>query len=317
MSDIVDALTVIAGLVGLWLGTKLTITGAVSIADRFGMSDFAIGIAILSVGSNIPELAITVDAAIINASSGDTSGVVVGTAIGSTLAQIGFVLGLAGLIGRLTIPKDVISGHGIVLLGSIVLLGLVGMDGLVSRAESISLVIVYLVYFAFLLTGRRSSVAVRIDDQPLSGSMASLILLFGIVLVVFSSDITVDAAIRMAGALNINQSLVSIFLLGLGSSLPELSISIGAILKKRTHLSVGNLVGSNIFDTLVLIGVGGAISPLIFDRDILVFDLPALFILSIAVLIFFSRTRGLQKREAAVILGFYLVYAVFRLSTEV
>jgi cation:H+ antiporter len=278
------------------------------------MSEFVIGIGLLSVGSNIPELAIAIDAAVRNIHSGDTSGIVVGTAVGSALGQIGFVLGFVGLFAYLTLPRRATYRHGSVMLGSIVLLALVGLDGFVSRTEGAFLIIVYLVYFAYLLTDKSSSAAVSRDDPILSGAKASLYLLFGITVVVVSSEVTVNAAIRIAEALNVDQSLVSIFLIGLGSSLPEMSISLAAVLKKRVRLSVGNLVGSNIFDTLVPIGVAGAISTLDFGRKFLLIDLPVLFALSFVVLFFFVRVRGLQRPEASAVMGIYLAYAFLRVS---
>lgn len=313
---IIELLAVIAGLAGLWFGTRLTIRGAVSFADRFGMSDFVIGVAILSVGSDLPELAIAIDAAIRNLQSGDASGVIVGTAVGSALGQIGFVLGLVGLFGYLTLPKRVIYRHGSVLLGSIALLALAGMDGLITRTEGASLVAVYLIYFASLLVDRKGTAAPHREGTGDSGLRAGFYLLIGLAVVTLSSEITVDAAVSMGEALGVNQTLISILLIGLGSSLPELSISLAAVLKKRTQLSVGNLIGSNIFDTLVPIGVGAAIASLDFDRRLLLFDLPVLLLLSVVVLFFFIRVRGLQKNEATAVLAMYLAYAFFRVSSE-
>lgn len=309
-----EALALFAGLAGLWYGTRLTVRAAVSLANRFGVSEFVIGVGLVSIGSDIPELAIAVDAALKNIHSGNTSGVVIGTAIGSSLGQIGFILGLVGLFGFLTATKRVIYRHGSVLLGSIVLLALVGLDGFISRTEGASMVVVYLLYLAYLLTDSGDSVAVSESEPILTGTRAGAYILFGIAVVAGSAEITVAAAIRLAEALSVNQSLISIFLIGLGSSLPELSISIAAVLHRRVHLSLGNLIGSNIFDTLVPIGVAGTISTLDFDQKHLALDLPALFVLTCFVLFFFVRKRGLQKPEAITVISIYLAYAFVRVS---
>lgn len=309
-----EALALFAGLAGLLYGTELTIRAAVSFADRFGMPEFVIGVGLVSIGSDIPELAIAIDAAIKNIQSGDTSSVVIGTAVGSALGQIGFMLGLVGLFGFLIVPKRVIYRHGGILLGSIVLLALVGLDGFVSRAEGASMIIVYLVYLAYLTTEKSDVGAINEEGPMLSGARATVYLLFGIAVVCGSAELTVQAAIRLAEALNVHQSLVSIFLIGLGSSLPELSISIAAVLKRRIHLSLGNLIGSNTFDTLVPIGAAAAISTLDFDRMHLVLDVPALFVVSLVVLFFLVWDRGLRRPEAIAVISIYLAYAYVRVA---
>jgi cation:H+ antiporter len=105
-----------------------------------------------------------------------------------------------------------------------------------------------------------------------------------------------------------------VLIIGLGTSLPELSISLAAILKKKVHLSVGNIIGSNIFDTLIPISAAALISPVYFTRDFFVFDLPYAFVLTTVVLYFFAHKKGLQKRESATVLGLYLLYVLIKLT---
>lgn len=142
MSFDMEFLALLAGLVGLWLGTEATIQGAVAIAARLRISEFIIGAVVLSIGSDLPELTIAVDAAVANLRSGQASDIVVGSA----LAQISFVLGITGLTSPLVLPRKIVYQHGAMLLGSLVLLGLFGLDGQVSRIEAISLITVYAIY---------------------------------------------------------------------------------------------------------------------------------------------------------------------------
>jgi cation:H+ antiporter len=144
-----DIFLLLAGLAGLWLGTDLTLRGAISIASKLGMSEFIVGVAILSVGSDLPELSIAISAAVRNLQMGQASDVVVGSALGSALGQIGFVLGLAGLLGYLTLPKHILYRHGSIMMGSLAVLALVGFDGTVSRIEGALLVTIYIIYFVF------------------------------------------------------------------------------------------------------------------------------------------------------------------------
>ena len=313
-SSSLNFLFLLLGLAGLWLGTDLTIRGAVSVAKILRIPEFIVGVAILSVGSDLPELTIAISGAVQNLQGGSTSDVIVGSAIGSSLGQIGFVLGIVGLVGYLTLPKHIIFRHGGVMMGALVVLALVGMDGTVSRTEGASLVTIYLVYFASLFT-EKSPLKEPGDTESSSKAFRSwFYILFGLAVVGASAEMTVRAATQVSDAMNIEQSLVAIIVIGLGTSLPELSISLGAIMKKRTSLSVGNLIGSNIFDTLMPVGVAAAISTLHFDAKMLRFDLPFLFVLSGLVLFFFVHKKGLQKTEAATILALYCAYVLLRLS---
>jgi cation:H+ antiporter len=309
-----DYLSLLFGLAGLWFGTELTIRGAVTVASRLGVSEFIVGVAILSIGSDLPELAIAIDGAIINLRSGDASDVIVGTAIGSSLGQIGFVLGAAALFSYLTLPRSLVFQHGSVLLGAAVLLAVFGFDGTVTRAEGLALLVVYFIYFAALFGGRQKSGGPDGAAGNLAAGKAWLYLMSGLSIVGISAELTVHAAISVAAALAISEAFVAVVIIGLGTSLPELSISVGAAMKSRARMSVGNLVGSNIFDTLVPVGTAAAIATLRFDGNLLRYDLPFLFLLTLTVLVFFLRKRGIQKGEAVIVLALYGSYLLLKLS---
>jgi cation:H+ antiporter len=303
-----------AGLLGLWLGTRATIHGAVAVAGRLRVPEFIIGLTVLSIGSDLPELAIAVDAAIWNLHSGQASDVVVGSALGSSLGQIGFVLGITALIGHLALPKEVVYRHGIVLLGSIVLLGLFGFDGQVTRVEGAVLVAAYAAYLYFIFADVAMNGEVSELGSHSSLALSSVYLVAGLAIVVGSAEITVSSAVSVASALNVEQSFVAIIVIGLGTSLPELSISLGAILRRRPTLSIGNLIGSNVFDTLVPVGVAAAIAGLDFKVEMWRQELPFLFGLTLVVLFFFTRTRGIRKPEGSVVLGLYVAYVAIRIQ---
>ena len=308
-----DFILLIAGLVGLWLGTGATLSGAISISKRLGISEFIVGAAILSIGSDLPELAIAIDGAIVNLQGGQASDVIVGSALGSSLGQIGFVLGIVGLLGYLGLPKRIVIAHGPVLLGALVLLGIVAYDGSISRAEGASLVTIYLVYLGFLLSAKDGSESKDESASNLSLGKSWLFVLVGLGVVIASAELTVSAASNVARVFEIEESFIAIVIIGLGTSLPELSISVGAVIKRQSRMSVGNIIGSNIFDTLVPIGVAAIISGIKFDSNMLTRDLPFLFALSVLVLIFFWKRKGIQRFEATVILGAYCAYVLVKL----
>jgi cation:H+ antiporter len=310
-----EMLVLFAGLVGLWLGTEITIRGAISIASSLRISELVVGLLVLSLGSNLPELAVAADAAINTLHGGHGSDVVVGCALGSALGQIGFVLGIAGLIDHLTLSKPTVYRHGSMLLGSLLLLGLFGSDGIVSRVEGLALVTVYAVYFGLLL--RKSSRDVTADDASTLPLRKSLLYLFvGLSAVAVAADLTVSSASHVARTFGIEESFIAVVVIGLGTSLPELSISVGAILKRRNRMSIGNLVGSNIFDTLVPIGVASIIADISFDGKWLTVELPFLFLLSTFAMILLATTMGIQRFRAAAILCMYCAYVMAKFATS-
>jgi len=307
-----DFLILIAGVAGLWLGTELTLGGAMAIARRHRLSEFFVGLVILSIGSDLPEIAVAVDAGLKGLVGRDASGVVVGTAIGSVMAQIGFVLGLAATISYLTLPKGFVLRHGAVLLAATLLLFALAFDGHVSRIEGLILVGAYGAYVLTLMNGETAP-----DEAPREvaggGAGSWLALIGGLAVVIGSSEITVTSVVRIAQELDISEAVISVLVIGLGTSLPELSISISAIIKKRTELSVGNIIGSNILDTLLPIGVAAVISGVMFERSLLYFDLPFIFVLTALTLGFFFTRPGVSRAEGLLILVCYGAYVGIKL----
>jgi len=307
-----DFLILLTGIAGLWLGTELTVGGALAIARRHHLSEFFVGLVILSIGSDLPELAVAISAGFKGLMGNDVSGVVVGTSIGSVVAQIGFVLGVAGLLHLLTLPRVFVVKHGTVLLGATALLFLVAFDGTVSRTEGLILVTLYILYVVTLMNGE------NVPDEkpdPLAGGdwRSWLLLLAGLAMVTISSEVTVRSVVNIAYSFEISEALIAVLVIGLGTSLPELSISISAVLKKKAQMSVGNIIGSNILDTLLPIGLAATISQVTFEKQLLFFDLPFIFVLTMLVLGFFYTRRGVSKTEAWVILGFYFTYVAVKL----
>jgi len=307
-----DFILLAAGIAGLWLGTELTVGGALAIARRHQLSEFFVGLVILSIGSDLPEIAVAVDAGIKGLMGKDASGVVVGASIGSVVAQMGFVLGLAGMISYLTLPRIFVLKHGAVLLAATVLLFLMALDGTVTRIEGLILVAGYTIYVIALMNGE--NIPEEEPEQLAGGGYKSWILLaVGLGAVIWSSEVTVTSVVNIAHSFEISEALISVLIIGLGTSLPELSISISAILKKKTQMSVGNIIGSNILDTLLPIGIAALISGVTFERQLLYFDIPFILVLTLVVLGFFYKRRGVTRPEAIVILSLYFGYVAVKL----
>jgi len=199
------------------------------------------------------------------------------------------------------------------LLGSIILLFLIGFDGQITRLEGIVFLLVY-VFYLFAIQ-REEKVHEKVKRAPTMHFMWDILsVIAGLAIVIYSSNIVVGNAVFLAELWGVKQSLIGIIIVGLGTSLPELILSLGAVLKGAPGLSIGNLVGSNIFDILLVLGVGSTISGLSFSRSLLFFDLPFLFILSVITLLFFVFKKGLQKKEAFALVIFYLLYILLKIK---
>lgn len=303
---------ILFGLTGLWLGTELIIKGAVNIAKYYELSQVFIGLAILSISTDLPEIIIAINASLHSAiENTDTSGIIIGNAIGSSFIQISMVLGLVGLLGCLTFKKRHLYEVGIMLLGSVLLVTLLGIDGKITRVDGIVLIVVYLIYYFRLVQKERVAKKIK---KKFSKQIKKdiLFLIIGISIVIITSEIVVDNSISFAENFGIRQSFVGIIIIGLGTSLPELALAINAIRKKASGLSVGDLIGSNIFDMLIPVGVGASISELKIEKSLILFDLPFLLLLSFIVLFFFYKKKGLQKIEAFVLIGLFVLYAALK-----
>lgn len=308
-----DFLLLVVGIAGLWLGTELTIRGALAVARRHNLSEWVVGLLILSIGSDLPELAVAVDAGVKILMGQDASGVVVGTSIGSAVAQIGLVLGLAALISPLLLPRRFVYRYGAVLLAATLLLFALGYDGRISRVDGLVLVAAYLAY-VFGLMKRETPAEAPLKTLAHGGLRSWLGLAAGLAVVIGSSELTVNSVVGIARAFELSETVISILVIGLGTSLPELSISISAIIKRKTELSVGNIIGSNILDTLLPIGLAALIAPLAFERTFLVFDLPYVFVFTAVVLGFLVGRRGLTRLESIPILVLYGLYVTVKLQ---
>lgn len=308
-----DFLLLALGIAGLLIGTELTISGALAIARRYALPEFVVGLVVLSIGSDLPELAVAIDAGIRNLMTGQASGVVVGSAVGSSVAQIGFVMGVAGLLTYLTLATRYVYRHGAMLLGSTVLLFLFALNGEISRVEGAALVLLYVIYVLAILQPEDMSEELSGMAAAEDGLRAWLLVAVGLTAIGLASELTVSSVVSIAELFGMDETMIAALVIGLGTSLPELSISVGAVLRKQVSLSVGNIVGSNIFDTLIPIGVAALIAPLDFDSSLLWFDLPYLFALTTVVLsLFVVHRKGLQKGEALVVLTLYAIYVTVK-----
>ena len=311
-----EFLILCCGLAGLWAGSEVLIRGAISLSDRFHVSDAVIGMLILAVGTDLPELFVAADASVRSLSGEDLSGIVIGSAVGSSIGQFGLVIGAAGFIGFSPRPWRLALRNSVFLIGGLILLAVFSFDGVISRTEGWGLAGFYALYFLTLVFWR------TLGTEPTSNTPTSplandlVLLVCGLALLLLAAELTVVYATRFAHLVGLSNLSVSAVIIGMGSSLPELSVSFIALLKNRGGLSVGNLMGSNVLDSLLVPGVGAIISPLVVPAAVLWLDLPVQALVTVLVLGFlYLSPRGVKTPEACLLLTIYLAYAFTRIGS--
>lgn len=300
------------GLIGLWLGTKWIIQAALGIATKYKLSHAFVGVAILAVGTDLPEIFVSVNASLKQLAGVDSSGIITGNAIGSCISQILLILGIAGLFLKFNINRVDFTRDALGILGSLLILYFFSLDGTINRIEGSVMIGLYIAYYLILV---KTSKSIEQEEKTTQQSSIKLIifLLLGLVILVFASHIVVENAMSIAEQFGIAQSFVGIAIIGIGTSLPELAVSIGAALKKSADMSVGNIIGSNIFDGLIPIGLSGLISTTRIDSNLREFDLPYLFFASLLVMLFLRTKRGISKPEGIVLILLFISYLVLKL----
>ncbi|RJQ22556.1 sodium:calcium antiporter [Candidatus Woesearchaeota archaeon] len=302
------------GLVGLWLGADLGIRGAKNIAAHFRISQTFIGLTILSIGTSIPEIALAVTGGIDRAAGLETSGIVVGNVIGSAANLFTILLGLVGLFGTLQLKRKNFAREAVTLIGALLVLAVMFFDGRLTVFEGYTLIILYTLYLAQLsreenlhekFTGRKPQLHLGKDLVNLIG---------GLMLIGFTSELVVQNGIMLAAAWGVTQTFVGIFVVGLGTGLPEVAVSLVALRKRQHDLSLSNLIGSNLCDLLLALGLGTAIAGFSVPRNLLIYDLPALTVITLTVLLLCKYQKTLSKTASIGLISLYVAYLGIRLS---
>ncbi len=287
-------------ILGLWYGSEKVIWGIKRIARKFGISELIIGLTIVSIGSSLPEIFVNISAGL-----NGVDDIGVGNIVGSCFVQISFILGLCVLVG------GTMKGQGkelhrdaLMVVGSIMALFLLGLDGEIQTGEALLLIFAYVFYTYYLLVANRKGWKVRKSVSNLWLNIVAF--LFGVALVWFSAEMLLKIGINAGEQLGVNQGVIGLFS-GIGTSIPELSISLIALLRRSSGLSLGNLLGSNITDPLFSLGVGAVLAHGYKVSDFLLFTaIPIWFVASFGAMSVFYLYGKMTWKHASVLVAFYI-----------
>ncbi len=310
---LIDLLILFASLIFLWLGADLITKAALRIAKSLGISEGFVGLTIVALGTSFPEITMSINGALQKlVGQSDTSSIVLGNLIGSSLNQLTLVIAVAGLLRVMNFHKNKVFFDSVFAVAAITAFYVVIQDGFVSRQEGLVLLLFYVLYLLFL--SRRNfmqQLQSKVKKKLLRHKIYWLDLLrlfLGIVILGQASSVVLARGVLLASQLGVSETTVGILILGFGASLPELIVSINAAMRGALSLSVNNLVGSSVVNVFLALGSGALISGWNVDRHLVQFDLPYLLFSVIVVVLFILTKNKLQKNESILILSLYLIY---------
>ena len=317
----------IIGIIALYLGSGYVVESAKNIAKKLRISHVLIGLTIISIGTSIPEIMTNLFAGLKVRLGIEASGIAVGTNIGSDITQITFILGLTALFGTMYATKKLLRRDFPMILFSIIAVFVVGITGFkVSFIEGVILLLIYLIYLYYISKDEKfaGKIIGGLDHKNKNGERGFfkdvLLMALGIAILIFASDFVVTSALKLSEIWGVAQSFIGVMIIGVGTGLPELSTAIRAIFKKAGGISIGTLIGSNITDPMLSLPIGAMAAGSIglnFDKNLLFFDIPFWFIVSIIALLLFRRSMKIGKgdrKEGLVLIGLYVLFVFLKLK---
>lgn len=301
-----NVLLLAVGFVCLIKGADWFVEGASKLARRFGIPQLVVGLTIVAMGTSLPEAAVSISGALKG-----TAGIAVGNVVGSNIFNVLGILGLTALVTRLPIAKSTLVVEIPYMLAVTLVLLVVGVTGMrVSRPEGAILWGMFLLYLAYLwrLSRRTKESAEEKEERWGLGKCLGFLLLGG-VLVLAGAELTVDAARELAAMLGFSERFIGLTIVAIGTSLPELVTSLVAAKKGHTDIAIGNIVGSNIFNILFVVGTASLIAPVPFEKAF-VSDTLVAFAAGLLLWLGVCRKKELRRRTGAVMLLGYVAYVV-------
>ena len=306
MEVILSAALLVIGLVMLCFGGNWLVSGGVGIAKKLRISNLVIGLTIVAYGTSTPELAASIAAA------GDHGAIILGNIVGSNIANVGMVIGVSAILIPVAIQKSVFRKEIPIMLGVSFLLVLLSIDGELSQYDG-ALLLVGLGVFAFFTF--RDALKQRTTTQDNSENTQNNIYVkyfgligIGIVVLYIGAILTVDNAVIIASEFGLSEKIIGLTVIAIGTSLPELITSIIAIRKGHSDVGIGNIIGSNIYNILMIMGVGAALGGVLTTSDIYV-DYAIMIIFSLSLLIGL-KTKIINRTIGVILATGYVLYLV-------
>jgi len=310
---IMNLLLLAIGLVLLTVGAESLVRGAAGIAARLGIPPLIVGLTVVAFGTSAPELAVSVAAAW--SGQGD---IALGNVVGSNIFNVLCILGISALIVPLAITSQLIRVDVPLMIGASMLTLLFALDGHIGRSDGAILFAGLLFYIGFQIRQGMRERRFANGGQPSAGASARwwldpLLVLGGLVVLVLGSRLLVTSAVAIAQAMGVSELVIGLTIVAAGTSLPEVATSVIASLRGERDIAVGNVVGSNVFNLLGVLGLASLVSPSgigVADQA-LRFDLPLMLAVAVACLPIFFTGREIARWEGGLFCAYYIAYTLY------
>ncbi|MDO4170048.1 MAG: calcium/sodium antiporter [Lachnospiraceae bacterium] len=305
MEIMVQFLLLAVGFLMLVKGADWFVDGASGIAEKFGISQLIIGLTIVAMGTSAPEAAVSITAALKG-----TADITVGNIIGSNILNILLILGCCAVIVPIVVKTSTIRYEIPFMIEVTILLLILGIDGVISCIDGMILWGVFLLYLIYLLYMSRNGQTE--DNIKKNQPWWNLILLLcmGLIMIIMGSGIAVDAATAIAEIVGLSEKFIGLTIVALGTSLPELFTSVSAARKGNADIAIGNIIGSNIFNILFVIGTSSLVTPILF-RESFQFDIFVAIAAAVLLLISCLKKYKIGRMAGIIMLVSYAVYFVY------
>ena len=299
------------GLFFLYYGAEFLVNGSSRLALSFGIRPLIIGMTIVAFATSMPELMVSLLAALRGSSD-----IAAGNIIGSNIANIGLILGTAAMLAPLKVGRSTLTREIPFMIGASVLFYLFALDGSIGFGNGLVLFCLLLVFLGYCLYSARDGESDRtLSDGEVAAEKTQrkkdvFFILLGIVGLGVGAELLVRSAVTIALAFGVSELVVGISVVAVGTSLPELAASLVSAWKGEMDLSIGNVIGSNIFNILFVLGICPMLRPLTIDPEVLRFQLPVMLLFSIMLLLLVRHRQVLARGKGMVLLGAYLLFIV-------
>ena len=306
-SIILQVVLLIVGFVFLIKGSDFFVDGASSIAALLKIPTIIVGLTIVALGTSAPEAAVSITSSLTGSNA-----LAVSNVIGSNLFNMLMVIGIAALLSELLMEKSVLEKDlpflvGITLLWAVFII--IGWD--ITNIEGIILLLILVAYIFYLVRdAKKSSEATEVEEPKFTLPKSIIFILVGLAGIIIGGDLVVDSASAIAIALGMSETLVGLTIVAIGTSLPELVTSITALKKGENQLVIGNVIGSNIFNILFVLGASSAISAIPLDSSLLI-DVLFMFAVTVLCFIFGKTQEKYDKKEGVILIALFIAYMAF------
>ncbi len=305
----------IVGFLLLLAGAELLVRGAARLAAQLGITPLVIGLTVVAFGTSAPETAVSIQAVI--SGSGDIS---IGSVVGSNIANILLILGLSAMVAPLVVSRQLIRIDVPVMIGAGLVTYLLAWNGLIGRLEAIALLLALVGYTVFMvrasrreLREQREQTAQAEDTRPSRWWIDVALIVLGLSLLVGGSHLLVEGARSLALAFGLSELIIGLTVVAVGTSLPELATSVMAAIRGQRDIAVGNVVGSCIFNLLLVIGSAALVAPegLSVSPNALAFDFPVMLAVFFACLPIFFSGYCINRWEGLLFFAYYIAYTLY------